>query len=363
MSYLDRLMKRILLIPGPVTTSYRVKNSMMLDYSAREPLFISVIKNIRENLLNINKFNPKHYTSILFQGSGTYANEAVISSIPKYSKINIYSNGIYGERLYNLAKKYDKHYKFIELNPNQQITADIVEESIKDCSSTHIALAHCETTSCIENPVNDIIPIAKKYNKKIIIDAISSYGGIPIINNEIDYLVGSSNKCLHGLPGIGFVIVNRKSLEECRENPETVSLDLYSQYLDFEKEEQFRFTPPVQILNALDIALKELIDNGGIKTRMNNYNVKHNIVYNKLVEMGFKSYIPKEMYGNIGGSYYIPKRRKQFDFNHFADYLNKHNIVVYPSALDDPRIIRIGNIGNITIEELYFCLKKFEHYF
>ena len=85
MSYLDRLMNRILLIPGPVTTSLKVKNSMFLDYSAREPLFINVIKTIRENLLHINKFNPKHYTSILVQGSGTYANEAVISSIPKNS--------------------------------------------------------------------------------------------------------------------------------------------------------------------------------------------------------------------------------------------------------------------------------------
>ena len=225
-----------------------------LDYSAREDILINKIRNIRSNLLKISNLDRKKWTSVLFQGSGTMANEAVISSLPPKSKIDVFSNGIYGDRLAEISNRYDMLNKFSKIDHRAQLTGDIVERNIKNSHSTHIAFIHNETTTGILNDLEDICD-GKKYNKKIILDAISSFGGVPINIQklDIDYLVGSSNKCLHGYPGLGFVIVKRDSLEENKGCGRILTLDLYDQYLDLHQKEQFRYTPPVQVISSLDI--------------------------------------------------------------------------------------------------------------
>lgn len=347
------LSRNILLIPGPLTTSLKVKKALELDYSAREPIFIKTIKNVRDNLLSISDTNKNKYTSILLQGSGTYGNESIFNSLPNNSKVNVFSNGIYGDRLGELCKYNNVLHKNIQLNYKEQITEKIIEDSIKDCDSTHIALVHNETTSGIINPINKIIPIIKKYNKKVIVDAISSYGGIPININEldIDYLVGSSNKCLHGHPGITFIIANRDTLKECENNSNTLSLDLFKQYEDFELGEQFRFTPPVQIINSLNQSLIEL-NYEGIETRYNRYKLFNDIIYKELTKIEFEPYLPREICGPIVSTYYIPQYIKEFNFDTFSKRLRKKNIILYPSPINNPRLIRIGNIGDITMKEL-----------
>lgn len=354
------LTRNILLIPGPLTTSHKVQQALTIDYSAREPLFVNIIKSIREKILSISNTNPNNYTGIFIQGSGTFGNEAVISSLPKKSKISVFSNGLYGNRLIDICKKHNILHSKTILEFDKQITPNIIENQLQNCESTHMALVHNETTSGILNPIEDIIPIAKKYNKKIIIDAISSYGGIPIdINSlEIDYLIGSSNKCLHGHPGLSFVIANKSTLEECKNNNNTLSLDLYDQYQDLEKYNQFRYTPPVQIINSLDIALEELIKNGGIERRYEYYLLYNTIIYNELMNIGFKPYISRDINGPIVTTFILPHYITNFNFETFSQILREQNIVLYPSPINDERLIRIGNIGDIDINELYFCIKK-----
>ena len=352
------MFRNILLIPGPLTTSPRVKSKLTIDYSAREPIFTSIIQSVRKNLLLISDTNKDKYTSILVQGSGTYGNESVISSLPSKSKISVFSNGVYGDRLKDMCSIHNKLNDYVSFESNTQVSPSIVEETIKNSDSTHVALVHNETTTGIMNPIESIIPIAKKYNKKIILDAISSYGGIPIDIDglDIDYLVGSSNKCLHSHPGLAFVISKKDSLIECKDTNNSLSLDLYSQYIDLENENQFRFTPPVQIINSLNTSLDELIINGGIQKRYEHYTKMNTIIYNTLTDIGFVPYLDKEINSPIVSTYYIPDYINNFNFDTYSKRLRIHNIVLYPSPLNKPNIIRIGNIGDITIDELHKCL-------
>ena len=356
------LTRNILLIPGPLTTSKKVSNVLMNDYSAREDYFINIIKSVRKNLLKISDTNPNDYTTILMQGSGTFGNESVISSLPDKSKITVFSNGLYGGRLKEISSRYNKLHNYIELANNKQITPSLFEDNIKYCNSSHIALVHNETTSGLINPINNLIPIAKKYNKKIIVDAISSYGGIPIDISklDIDYLIGSSNKCLHGHPGLSFIIAKKNTLEECKSNKSNLSLNLYEQYLDFEKKDQFRFTPPVQIVNSLLKAIYELENNGGILARYEKYTILNRIIYEELISLGFKLYLERDINSPIVSTYIIPDYLNNFDFELFARNLKKHKIILYPSPINNPNLIRIGNIGDIYINELKLCLTIFK---
>ena len=352
-----KLSRSILLIPGPLTTSSKIKKALTFDYSAREPNFITIIKSVREKILKVSHTNPNTFTTILLQGSGTYGNESVLSSLPDKSKVSVFSNGLYGDRLRDICLRHNNLSKFNKLGYNDQITPSYIEESIKNCDSSHVALVHNETTSGILNPIEDIVPILKKYNKKVIIDAISSYGGIPIDINglNIDYLVGSSNKCLHGYPGLSFVIANKNTLEECKGQSNTLSLDLYDQYKDLDSTNQFRFTPPVQIINSLNESLDELIDIS-IDKRYSNYYRFNQIIYTELINFGCKPYLNRDINSPIVSTYYIPDYIHEFDFDTYAKRLKDYNIVLYPSPIDNPRLIRIGNIGDISVEELYCSL-------
>ena len=352
-----KLSRTILLIPGPLTTSSKIKQALTIDYSAREPHFITIIKSVREKILKVSRTNPNIFTTILLQGSGTYGNESVLSSLPDTSKVSVFSNGLYGDRLRDICIRHKNLTKFNKLGYSDQITPSYIEESVKNCDSTHVALVHNETTSGILNPIEDIVPILKKYNKKVIIDAISSYGGIPIDINglNIDYLVGSSNKCLHGYPGLSFVIANKNTLEECNGQSNTLSLDLYDQYKDLDVKNQFRFTPPVQIINSLNESLDELIDIS-IDKRYSNYYRLNQIIYTELINFGCKPYLNRDINSPIVSTYYIPDYIHEFDFDTYAKRLKDYNIVLYPSPIDNKRLIRVGNIGDISVEELYCSL-------
>ena len=164
----------------------------------------------------------------------------------------------------------------------------------------------------------------------ILIDGISSFGGIPINIEKynIDYFVASSNKCLHAFPGLSFVIAKKKSLEFNKKYSRSLSLNLYDQYIGFKNTEQFRYTPPTQIVNSLNIALNELIEQGGIKDRNLLYLKRNMILRQSLEEYGLESYISYENQGPIMVIFKYPWQN--FNANELYLRLLKKNIVINP---------------------------------
>ena len=98
----------------------------------------------------------------------------------------------------------------------------------EDREITHIATVHCETTTGILNPLEMIAKLAMEQGKTLIVDAMSSFGGIDINVRalDIDYLISSENKCIQGVPGFGFVIAKLEKLLACEGNARSLSLDL-----------------------------------------------------------------------------------------------------------------------------------------
>lgn len=353
-----------LLTPGPLTTTEAVKKEMLFDRCTWDDEYKSITQKIRKELLDIGNVNEEDYTAVLMQGSGTFAVESVITStVGEKDKLLIIANGAYGERIGQIAEHISLNHFIYNNEYDEHPDMDKVKEILdKDTEITHIAMVHCETTTGILNPIEDLSVIAKEYNKTLIIDAMSSFGGIPIDIKAlgIDYLISSANKCIQGVPGFGFVIAKKEKLEKCKGISRSLSLDLYDQYKGMDKDGKWRFTSPTHVVAAFSKALDELKEEGGVEGRYNRYKNNNLVLRKKLKEIGIESYIAEEKQSPIITTFAFPT--DAFSFNEFYSFIKERGFVIYPGKLTDVDTFRIGNIGEIYEEDINKLCEIIEEY-
>ena len=349
-----------LFTPGPLTTSDTVRSAAGIDLGSRDFQFISIVKQIREELLELGHANAADYQTILIQGSGTFGVESVISSsIPPEGKLLNIINGAYGQRISQMARIHQIPLVELIYEENQVPEVNDVEALLEEDSSiTHIAMVHGETTTGLLNPIAKVGMLAKIYHKTYIVDAMSTFGAYPIslVENNIDFLISSSNKCIEGIPGFSFVLARRQALEACKGNARSLSLDLYAQWKGLEENGQFRFTPPVQSLLAFKTALDELTKEGGVEARGRRYAENNRILMQGMLSMGFEQYLSDENRSYIITSFLYPNH-PSFDFNRFYSLLNEKGFVIYPGKLSKVDCFRIGNIGQLFPGDLAALLE------
>ena len=347
---ISRWKDKILFTPGPLTTSQTVKQAMLRDLGSRDIEFIGLVKDIRHKLVKLGQVSQDEYTAILMQGSGTFGLEAVVSStVPLDGKLLVIINGAYGKRIARIASVLK--IETVTLEYPEYKTPDIIEieDTLKnDGKITNVAVVHCETTTGIINPIREIGRIVAKSRAKYFVDAMSSYGAVPINLAEygIDYLVSSANKCIEGVPGFSFIICKLDSLMETAGCARSVSFDILDQYKGFEKNSQFRFTPPTHTLVAFRQALNELEAEGGVSGRAERYRRNYDVLVGGMRRMGFKEYLKPEDQGYIITSFLYPND-PNFSFEKFYESLNQKDYVIYPGKVSDANCFRIGNIGRI----------------
>jgi len=350
---------KILFTPGPLTTSRTVKQSLLRDLGSRDYEFIHMVADIRQRLLEAGGVADGGYEAIIMQGSGTFSLESVISStIPPDGKLLVIINGAYGQRIAQIAKVYG--IEVIPLIYPENSTPDLaeIESALKaDQAITCVAVIHCETTTGIINPIKEIGEIVKRFGKDYFVDAMSSFGGVPFNLAEcgIDYMVSSANKCVEGIPGFGIILAKRETLLKTKGYARTFSLDLLAQLLRFDKDGQFRFTPPTHSLLAYHQALIELELEGGVEGRAARYRANYETLIAGMRVMGFKEYIEPEYQGFIITSFPYPDH-PNFDFEEFYRALNERDYVIYPGKVSDADCFRIGSIGRILPADMHALL-------
>jgi len=346
---------KLLFTPGPLTTSITVKQAMLKDYGSRDIHFIQMIKDIRNGLLDLAQVKKEEgYETVLMQGSGTFGIESVISSaIPADGKLLVIINGVYGERIAKMAGIHRINTTTLVFEENEWPDEAQVKEELDKGGYTHLAIIHSETTSGIINPVEPFGLLAKEHNCVFIVDAMSSFGAVPIDIKKcgIDFLVSSSNKCIEGVPGFAFVICKKESLQKCENQARTLSLDLFGQWKGLENDGQFRFTPPTHSLAAFHQALVELKQEGGVTARAERYFNNYQLLRNGMRGLGFKEYLPDGKQGYIISTYLYPESAA-FDFKAFYEKLNDRDFIIYPGKLTRAACFRIGNIGQLFAEDI-----------
>ncbi len=213
-----------------------------------------MVQTIRQQLVQLAT-PTDGYTAVLLQGSGSYAVEAVLGSvIGEQGKVLIVSNGAYGARMIEMAQLMGIACHPYDCGEVSRPDAAAIEQILQnDPAITHIAMVHSETTTGMLNPIEEVAELAKRYDKRYIVDAMSSFGGIPldIAALNIDYLISSANKCIQGVPGFAFVIAREAELAACKGRSRSLSLDLYAQWRCMEDNHgKWRFTSPTHTVLA-----------------------------------------------------------------------------------------------------------------
>jgi 2-aminoethylphosphonate-pyruvate transaminase len=347
-----------LLTPGPLTTSLTVKQAMLRDWGSRDKQFIALNARIREQLVQIAG-GEGDYVCVPVQGSGTFAVEATLGTLlPRDGKLLVLVNGAYGERMMKIAKYMER--SAIALTCAEDRTPDLASlETLlaDDKAITHIAAVHCETTSGILNPIQEIADIVAKHGRSLIIDAMSAFGAIPLDVKTVtcDAVVASSNKCLEGVPGLGYAIIRRAALENCEGNAHSLALDLYDQWRGLEGNGQWRFTPPTHVLAAFDQAVAEFVEKGGVPARNGRYSENCRTLVDGMRGMGFETLLPDDLQAPIIVTFHMPADPK-FDFAAFYDKLAARGYVIYPGKLTVAPTFRIGCIGQMVKADLEAAL-------
>lgn len=344
-----------LLTPGPLTTTDSVKQEMLFDHCTWDDDYKAITQEIRKSLLGLAHVAEEDYTVVLMQGSGTFGVESVLTSvIGEEDKLLIIANGAYGERMEDIAKhakiSYAIHHEVYYKVPDAQKIAEILDA---DPDITHVSMVHSETTSGILNDIESVAKAVKARNRTMIVDAMSSFGGVDIPVGEwgIDFIISSANKCIQGVPGFSFIIADRQKLIESKGKARSLSLDLYDQWETMEKDGKWRFTSPTHVVLAFSQALKEMAKEGGIKARNKRYTDNNKLLIEKMAELGIRPYIDAEHQGPIITTFYYPENHK-FSFNEMYTYIKERGYAIYPGKVTEADTFRIGNIGEIYEEDI-----------
>jgi 2-aminoethylphosphonate-pyruvate transaminase len=348
----------LLLTPGPLTTSLSVKAAMLHDWGSRDANFLALNGQVLERLPQVINAGGTHVT-VPVQGSGTFAVEAMLTSfLPRTGKVLILVNGAYGQRARRICEVAGRSHSLHETAEDTPPDLDVIDRMLRaDAAITHVFAVQCETTSGILNPIPEIAGLAERHGRRLLLDAMSAFGALPLDarRTRFDAVAASSNKCIEGVPGLGFVICREAALAETKGNATTLVLDLYDQWQALAKNGQYRFTPPIHVIVAFHQALKEFFAEGGQPGRGARYAENCRILIEGMRGMGFRTLLSDRLQAPIIVTFHMPKHAK-FVFQSFYDKLKERGYVIYPGKLTVADSFRIGCIGRLNAEHMLGAL-------
>jgi len=337
----------ILLTPGPLTTSARTRQAMMMDWGSWDASFNQLTASVCEQLLTIINGAASHHC-VPLQGSGTFAVEAAIGTlVPRDGKVLVLINGAYGQRLAKICKVLGRAFSTFETAEDEPTTAADVDRLLgEDPSISHVALIHCETSTGILNPLPEIAQVVAGHGKRLIIDAMSSFGALPIDAAKVpfDALIAASGKCLEGVPGMGFVFANKAALAQAEGNCHSLAMDLHDQYQYMAKTGQWRFTPPTHVVAALHEALLQYNEEGGLAARHARYADNCQALLDGMAAIGLRSFLPAAIQAPIIVTFHAPQDPR-YQFKEFYERVKAKGFILYPGKLTQVETFRVGCIG------------------
>lgn len=337
-----------LLTPGPLSTSYAVKQAMLRDWGSWDGDFRAMTADLRARLLALLGDGGKDYACVPMQGSGSYCVEAMLGTlVPRDGKALVLANGAYGQRAAAALRVMGRAVAVLDkgdyLPPRG---AEVAATLAADPAITHVVAIHCETSSGILNPLAEIAQAVAVAGRRLLIDSMSAFGAVPVAPGQIafDALVSSANKCIEGVPGFGFLLVRQDVLEAARGNAHSLSLDAHAQWAEMERSGQWRYTPPTHAVAAFLQALREHEAEGGVPARGARYAANRDRLVGGMRQMGFETLLDDRWLSPIITTFFCPAD-PAFAFSEFYDRMKARGFILYPGKLTVADSFRVGTIG------------------
>ncbi|MFT4716805.1 MAG: 2-aminoethylphosphonate-pyruvate transaminase [Paracoccaceae bacterium] len=347
---MPKLGEPYLLTPGPLTTSFAVKEAMLRDWGSWDDDFRGMTLEMRARLLDLLGDGKEEFDCVPMQGSGSFSVEAMLASfIPRDGKALVLANGAYGLRSAQTLQYLGRDHVVLDkgdyLPPRGDEVAKILAD---DLSITHVVAIHCETSSGILNPVEEISEVTYAAGRKLLVDSMSAFGAVDLKVSDIRYeaMVSSSNKCIEGVPGFGFIIGRKTELEATKGNSHSLSLDVYAQWTHMNKTGQWRFTPPTHVVAAFLEALRAHETEGGVAGRGARYTKNRDTVVAGMRELGFETLLKDRWLSPIIVTFFCPSD-ENFVFGTFYGLMKEKGFIIYPGKLTIVDSFRIGCIGHM----------------
>ncbi len=345
---------RILLTPGPLTTSLQTKLAMLRDWGSWDTEFNAVTARVRASLLSIVHGEQSHVV-VPLQGSGTFSVEAAVATVvPRSGHVLVLDNGAYCKRAAKLTTMMDRRCTVMPFADHEAVSPSALRDKLAaDPSITHVMLIHCETGAGVLNPLPAVADVCAEFGKGLIVDAMSSFAALEIDARKVrfDALVAASGKCLEGVPGMGFVFIRRAILDGCAGQSQSLAMDLHDQYVYMEKTGQWRFTPPTHVVVALAEAIAQFEAEGGQPARLARYTRNYEALVSGMQALGFKPFLDPAVQAPIIVTFHAPAH-PNYDFKRFYDAAKERGFILYPGKLTQVETFRVGCIGAITPVEI-----------
>jgi 2-aminoethylphosphonate-pyruvate transaminase len=343
---MDRPTDRIILTPGPVTTTTSTKQAMVRDFTPNEPDLLALTAEFRQTLVEL--VNGRHaYVCVPIQGTGNTANEATLGTlVPRERKLLIVNNGFYGERLKQIAGAIGVPYAALDLPITEPVGAGQLEAALAaDPTISHLVVCHVDTGTGLLNPIEPIAALCRRRGVGLIIDAIASFGGLPLDASALapEAIVLSPNKWLEGVPGIGLVLVRRAALEAAAGRCHSFCLDLHRQWRSFEDHGVWRFTPPGQAIAALVAALRQYASEGRA-ARLERVRGNWRCLVDGLRAQGFQTVLPDQVASPVIATFHQPADPR-YDRQRFFEAMWRQGFVMFRGSLTPFPTFRIGCMG------------------
>ena len=258
-------------------------------------------------------------------------------------------NGAYGQRIAQTLDYLGRAYTAIDkgdyLPPRG---AEVAAALDADAAITHVVVVHCETSSGILNPIEEIAEAVRAKGRKLLLDSMSAFGALPVDFTKIDYeaMASSANKCIEGVPGFGFVIAPKTAIEAAQGRSHSLSLDVHAQWACLEKTGQWRFTPPTHVVAAFLTALRAHEAEGGVEARGARITNNRDVLVAGMREAGFETLLKDRWLSPIIVTFFNPAH-PNFDFQRFYDLMKQKGFIIYPGKLTVVDSFRVGCIGRL----------------
>ena len=338
----------LLLTPGPLTISGEIRAAMLADWGSRDSAFVEMTTRIRRTLPSLLSGASSAKIAVLLQGAGSYAVEAMLTNfVSSRSRVLVGVNGAYGRRAVEICRRSQRPFSVVESNETKPLSVEQIDSLLSaDKSISHVFVVHCETTTGLLNPLEEIAQSVAHHGRALLIDAMSSFGALAIEESKIPFmaLAASANKCLESAPGVSFVLCDRHALQQTEGVSTSLAFDLLAQQEEFEKTGQWRFTPPTHCVAALEQALSLLEREGGVSARGRRYRQNCQILRQGLCDLELELLLPDALQAPIIVTVKMPEN---WHFDGLYQGLLKRGFAIYPGKLTQSPSFRVGCIGNL----------------